>query len=177
MELLDIMKNRRSVRNYINVPIETEKLNQILQAGLFSASGKGLRPWEFIVVMNKETLEKLSECRDGSAKMLAGAGAAIVVIGDAEKTDTWIEDCSIAMANMHLIADSLGLGSCWIQGRMRRASDGRTTEEYVREILGFPEKYKLQAILSLGKIEKHPEGYSLDVLHELLDQKIHKERY
>ena len=174
MELLDIMKNRRSVRNYIGVPIEKEKLNRILQAGLLSASGKGLRPWEFIVVQDKETLDKLSECRVGSAKMLAGAGAAIVVIGDAEKTDTWIEDCSIAMANMHLMADSLGLGSCWIQGRMREASAERTTEEYVREILGFPGNYRLQAILSIGTIEKHPEGYSLD---GLLTEKIHKERF
>lgn len=124
-----------------------------------------------------DTLAKLSECRVGSAKMLAGAGAAIVVVGNAEKTDTWIEDCSIAMANMHLMADSLGLGSCWIQGRMRQASDGRTTEEYVREILCFPENYKMEAILSLGTIEKHPEGHSLDVLDKLLTEKIHKERF
>ena len=59
-------------------------------------------------------LQVLSECRIGSAKMLQHADCAIVVFADAEKSDVWVEDCSIAMANMHLMADALGLGSCWI---------------------------------------------------------------
>ena len=84
--------------------------------------------------------------------MLAGAGAAVVVVADEERTDVWIEDCSIVMANMHLMADSLGVGSCWIQGRLREASDGRTTEEYLRQLLGIPENYRLEAMLSLSKV-------------------------
>lgn len=174
MELIEIMKNRRSVRQYTQEEIPKEKIEKILQAGLLSASGRARRPWEFIVVRNKETLKNIAQCRIGAAKMLEGADTAIVVIADPEKTDVWTEDCSIAMANMHLMADSLGVGSCWIQGRLREAPDGRTTEEYLRDILQFPESYKLEAILSLGMPSKHPEPYSIE---ELPMDKIHVEKY
>lgn len=106
--------------------------------------------------------------------MLEGADTTIVVIADPEKTDVWTEDCSIAMANMHLMADSLGVGSCWIQGRLREAPDGRTTEEYLRELLQYPKGYKLEAILSLGMPDNHPGPYSID---ELPMEKVHREKY
>ena len=127
MDLLDQMKHRRSVRSYTGQLIAEEALKKVLQAGLLSASSRSIRPWEFVVVRDRKMLQVLSECRIGSAKMLQHADCAIVVFADAEKSDVWVEDCSIAMANMHLMADALGLGSCWIQGRLREAPDGRST--------------------------------------------------
>ncbi len=174
MELLEYMKNRRSVRIYTGEPVGEEKLEQILQAGLLSASGRAVRPWELIVVREKKLLKKMAGARAMGAKMLEGADCAVVVLGDAEKTDVWTEDCSVVMANMHLTADSLGVGSCWIQGRRREASDGRTTEEYLRELLEYPEHLKLEAILSLGMPKNHPEPHKLE---ELPMEKIHWERF
>ena len=113
MDLLEIMLNRRSVRTYTGEKIEDEKLEMILKAGLAAPSGRGRRPWEFIVVRDKDTLACMSESRKCGAGMLTGADCAIVVVADEEKTDVWTEDCSIAMAYMHLMADSLGVGSCW----------------------------------------------------------------
>lgn len=163
MDLLEIMRNRRSIRSYTQEPILEESLTKILQAGLLAESGKAKRPWEFIVVRDKETLEYLSGCRAGGVKMLKEAQCAIVVIGDAKEQDVWVEDCSVAMAHMHLMASSLGIGSCWIQGRLRE-SDEKTTEEYVREKLGFPENYKLEAILSLGMPAVRMPAYQLEEL-------------
>lgn len=174
MELLEIMQNRRSVRKYTDEPIADEKIEKVLQAGLLAASGRARRPWEFILVREKETLLQMSKCRVGAAKMLEGADAAIVVIADPELTDVWMEDCSIAMAGMHLMADSLGIGSCWIQGRLREAEDGRSTEAYLQELLGYPEGFKLEAILSMGMPEEHKEAYKLE---ELQTEKIHREKY
>lgn len=174
MDLMEMMKNRRSVRKYTQERIEDEKIEKIVQAGLLSASGRGIRPWEFIVVRDKEMLRKMSECRNGAAKMLEGADCAVVVIADAEKTDVWTEDCSIAMANMHLMADVMGVGSCWIQGRLREAPDGRSTEEYLRELLKYPKDYKLEAILSLGMPEVHPAPRSLE---EIPEGKVHREQF
>lgn len=174
MDLLKIMENRRSVRNYTGEAVPDDKLDKILKAGLLSASSRGRKPWEFIVVENKDTLLKLSKCRVGSAKMLEGADCAVVVIANSDLTDVWVEDCSIAMSNMHLMADSLDVGSCWIQGRLREAENGETTESYLRSILGFPENYKLEAILSLGMTDNHPAPHSSD---ELLFEKIHKESF
>lgn len=174
MELLEIMRHRRSVRKYTGEPVAEENLEKILQSALLAASGRAFRPWEFIVVRDKEMLTKLSHCRDHGAAMLEGADCAVVVVGDAEKTDTWIEDCSIAMANMYLMADALGVGCCWIHGRGRKAEDGRVTEDYVRELLGFPENYKLGAIMSLGMPDGHPGAYALD---GLMWEKVHKEKF
>ena len=160
MDLLEIMQNRRSVRSYTGEKIAKEKLDKILQAGLLSASGRSRKPWEFVVVQEKEMLEN--------------AGCAILVFANPEKTDVWVEDCSIAMSNMHLIADSIGLGSCWIQGRLREAENGESTEAYCRKLLNVPEEYVLEAILSVGRLKEHPKAHTLE---ELEKEKVHYETY
>lgn len=174
MELLELMRHRRSVRHYTGEPIQEEDLKKILQAGMLSASGKGRRPWEFILVRDKEMLKKLSLCREGAAnqRMFLEAGAAIVILGESALADTWIEDCSSVMTNMHLMADALGLGSCWIQGRLRPAVDGQSTDAYVRQLLGFPEPYMLAATLVVGVCQDHPAPYELE---QLPSEKIHFE--
>lgn len=174
MYLLEVMKNRRSVRSYTGDKIPEEKLNVILQAGLLSASGRNRKPWEFVVVQEKEMLEKLSHCRVGAAKMLENAGCAILVFADPEKTDVWVEDCCVVMSNMHLMADSLGLGSCWIQGRLRKAENGESTENYCRTLLNVPKEYVLEAILSVGIPAEHPKAHNLN---ELEKEKVHYETY
>lgn len=173
MDLLEIMRKRRSIRSYSSEEIPEESLMKVLQAGLLSPSGKAKRPWEFIVIRDRENLDYLSGCRAGGVKMLREAQCAIVVIGDEKEQDVWVEDCSAAMTNMHLMASSLGMGSCWIQGRLRSA-DEKTTEEYVRERLGFPENYRLEAILSLGMPAVKMPGYELE---ELPMGKVKWEKY
>lgn len=173
MELLDILKHRRSVRTYTDAPIPQETLDTILKAGLLSPSGRNQRPWEFILIQNKDTLNAMSRCRDAGSSMLSGAAAAIVVIGDPAKADTWTEDCSIAMAYMHLMADHLGVGSCWIQGRMRTIGE-ESTEDYLRSLLHFPDSYRLEAILSLGYPNPHPEARTEE---ELPKEKVHIEQF
>ena len=174
MDLLEILRHRRSVRQYVPGEIAEEDLQRILQAGMLAPSGKAIRPWEFIVVRSRETLKALTNCRTTFFKMLEDAACAIVVVADSEKSDTWVEDCSIVMAQMHLMADALGLGSCWVQGRLREAADGRSAEEFVRELLGYPETCRLEAILTLGRIESHPAPHSLE--HLPMD-KVHYETF
>lgn len=149
--MLETFLNRRSIRSFTGEAVPMEKLNQIIMAGLSSASSRAARPWELIVIRDKDKLIEMSGCRlKGSSRMLAGADAAIVVVGDEERSDVWIEDCSVVMANMHLMASALGVGSCWIQGRGREAIDGETTEDFLRRILQFPAECRLEAILALG---------------------------
>ena len=174
MNLLSIFQQRHSIRKYTGAPIDDAALTQIIQAGLLSASSRSIRPWEFIVVKDKDMLRHLSECRTGAAWMLAGADAAIVVIANAEVSDVWIEDSSIAMANMHLMADSLGIGSCWIQGRLRMTPNDTTTEDYLRDLLGYPADYRLEATLSLGMPAEEKAQTELSALSA---DKIHYEKY
>ncbi len=172
--LLELMLARRSVRKYAPDPVKEEKIEAILRAGLLGPSGHSKYPLEFIVVEDKATLEKMSHSRVGAAKMLTGAAAAIVVVADIEASDVWVEDASVAMMGMHLMATELGLGSCWIQVRLREAEDGRSSEEYLREILEFPSNYQCQAILSIGEAERTPKPRTLD---KLKVEKIHREKF
>lgn len=174
MNLMEMLQHRRSVRSYTGEHIPEEALRQVLQAGLLSPSGRARRPWEFIVVRDRAMLDQLSRSRASGAGMLAGADCAIVVLGDQDKTDVWVEDCSIAMYNMHLMADALGLGSCWVQGRLRTTPDGRSTEEELRRLLHFPEHCRLEAILALGIPQSHPAPRDLASLEQ---DKIHLEQF
>ena len=174
MELMNLLLKRRSVRNYTGDAVPREKLEAILEAGLSSASGRNRKPWELIVVSDRDILEKLSHCRTGAARMLEKAGCAILVFADPEKTDVWTEDCSIVMSNMHLMAASLGLGSCWIQGRLRFAENGESTEGFCRRLLGVPEEYALEAILSVGIPAAVPEPHKPE---ELEKDKVHWESW
>ena len=170
-QMMETFLNRRSVRSYTGEAVPMEKLNTIIMAGLSSASSRAIRPWDLIVVRDKDKLIEMSGCRlKGSSRMLAGADAAIVVVGDEERSDVWIEDCSVVMANMHLMASALGVGSCWIQGRDRAAVDGETTEDFLRRILQFPSESRLLAILSLGMPDEElpartPESLPFNKVH------------
>lgn len=167
MSLFDVLKKRHSIRKYTEEAVSEENLNKIVQAGLLSASSRGLRPWEMTVVTNKDILSRMAGCRTGGANMLSGADACIVVTADPQACDVWIEDCSIVMSNMHLMAESLGVGSCWIQGRLRQAADGRSTEEYLAELVGIPEGHRLEAMLSIGMpAEKKAETLLEDLRYD-----------
>ena len=170
MELLELMRNRRSVRQFTDEPVPQEKVEKVLQEALLSASGRGIRPWEFIVVQDKDSILKLSECRPGVNKTIAGGNVAVVVVADAEQSVIWVEDCSIAMANMYLMAEEQGVGGVWIHCRERETPDGGSTEEYVKEVLGVPEQFRVLAMFVFGVPAAHSAPYELD---QLKTEKVH----
>ena len=173
MELLDTMLKRRSIRQYTNEKISKENIEQILQAGLLAPSSRNIRPCELIVVESKDTLEKLSHCKTFGSKMLKDASHAIVVLGNKNKSDVWIEDCSIVMTYMHLMATSLNIGSCWVQCRLRN-NEEMTAEDYIKDLLSIPGSYCVEAILSLGISLHEVVPHSLE---ELDLSKIHDETF
>ncbi len=174
MELFDVMLKRKSVRKYTDEKIPADKLEKILQAALLAPTSRNICPCEFIVVQDKETLCQLAKAKNAGSAMLSQATCAIVVVGDSDKSDVWCEDCSIAMTYMHLMATDLELGSCWVQCRLRQSSDGKSAEEYVRNLLSIPENYCVEAILALGIPESFPQPNNLN---QLKTEKLHNERF
>lgn len=174
MDLLEIMKRRRSIREYANDPIPPEKLDMILQAGLLAPSSKNIRPVEFVVVEETDTLKKLAKSKFAGAGMLSKAACAVVVIGDTQKADAWIEDCSLAMGYMLLMAERLGIGACWVQERLRKTALGKDSGQYIKEVLAIPESYEVEAILSLGIPEKAEDPRHWN---ETEQGKIHRENF
>ena len=147
---LSLVQKRRSIRQYLEKPVEKEKIELLIEAALRSPSSRGFNPWEFIVVTDRGLLEKLSKAKTHGASFLKNAHLGIVVCADPEKCDVWIEDASIASIFLHLTAESLGLGSCWIQIRMRMHDQTKTSQEYVQKLLNIPENLNVESMIAIG---------------------------
>ena len=161
MNLMDVILSRRSVRNYVDEDIDDDVLDRILEAGLLAPTSRNRKPCEFIVVKDKDVLKQLSESKASGSGMLASCNVAIVVIADSDKADTWIEDSSIAMAYMDLMANYYGIGCCWCQSHLRFSGDGVKSEDVVRNILSSENKYRIVGIFSLGVKEFDLEPHTL----------------
>ena len=146
----ELLKSRRSIRKYTDEALSPEDVRLILEAALMAPSSKRSTGWEFIVIEEKEKLEKLSYCKEFGAKPIAGAAMAVVVLADPLKSDVWIEDASIASILMQLQAEDLGLGSCWIQIRNRLTENGQSAEDYIREMLGIPYQIQVLSVITFG---------------------------
>ncbi len=171
--MIDLLKTRRSIRKYEDREIEKEKIDNVLKAGLLASSSKGRKPCEFLVIKDKEKLEKLSKSKPIGSFWLANAPIGIVVMANKEiTTDVWIEDTSIAATLMQLEAHSLGLGSCWSQVRERNYDDSLNSEEYVRKLLNIPENYGICCILSIGYPNESRPAY---VENDIDFTKVHYE--
>ncbi len=141
-ETLKTLTSRRSVRSYKYQQVPKEIIQQILQAGLYAPTGMNSRDTLFLVVTDKETRDKLSAMNAavmGSDKdPFYGAPCVITVFADRTRR-TFVEDGSVAMANLMNAAFALGVDSCWIH----RAKEVFETEEG-REIarsFGIPDNY------------------------------------
>ena len=167
---LELLKSRRTCRRFTDESVNKESIEYILEAARLSPSGHRIRPWDFIVVEDKETLKALSVSKASGASLIEGAAVAIVVAADITKTDVWVEDCSIATIIMQLAAEELGLGSCWVQIRMRKDAEGNDATENVKRILNLPEHYSVLSILALGHKEKESKPFDEE---KLLWEKVH----
>ncbi len=172
--MLELLMKRRSIRKYKPAAVEQEKIDKLVRAGLLSPSSRRVNPWEFIVVTDKDILTKLSTAKEHGSGFLKGAPLAIVVLADESKSDVWVEDTSIASIIIQLAAEDMGLGSCWIQIRKRMHSKGKTSEEYVRELLDIPGNYKAASVIAIGYPEEKREPQNED---ELMFEKVFVNKY
>lgn len=160
MTLMDLFLKRRSTRKFNQKPITKDELEKILQAALLAPTSMNRKPCNFMVVENTDTLKELSGCKNHGADLIDGADKAIVVVADTLVADTWIEDSSIALTYMHLMATELDIGSCWVQVHLRDR-DGTDAEEVVKDILKLDPQYRIVGILALGHSDDIPEPHTL----------------
>jgi nitroreductase len=159
--IISLIRERRSIRKYQERRIETDKVQVLMEAALRSPSSMGHNPWEFVVVDDPHTLDRLSRARPQGSAFIRNAPLGIVVCADPEMSSVWVEDASIAGIFIHLAAKSLGLGSCWIQIRERMHDQTKTAEAYVSEVLKIPKNIKVEAMIGIGYPDEekkpHPE--------------------
>lgn len=115
MDLLEGILTRRSIRKFTGEPISDQDLETVLRAGCHAPSAHNYQPWEFIIIKERSTFERIAKVHS-YAKMLPKADVCIIVCGDKNRqtmTGFLIEDCSAAIENMLLAAHGLDLGAVW----------------------------------------------------------------
>ncbi|WP_407379522.1 nitroreductase family protein [Methanobrevibacter sp.] len=162
MDFDEVLLKRRSVRKFTGDEVTKNQLNEILKAGLLAPTSMNRKPCSFLVVSDRETLKELSEVKQHGSQFLAGADKAIVVIANTLKADTWIEDSSIALSFMHLMAANVGVGSCWIQIHLRKSAEGEDAERLVRDIVKIDDYFRIVGILALGIPDGEVKPHTLD---------------
>lgn len=114
-DVLSAISTRRSIREYTEQTITYEQINTILNAGFCAPSAKNKRPWNFIVIKNKDKLMELSKTNN-NGKMIQNANCCIIVCGDKILQGTkelLIADCSASTQNMLLASHGMGIGAVW----------------------------------------------------------------
>lgn len=162
--MIELLRTRRSIRKYTEQPVEADKIEILKEAVLRSPSSKGINPWQFIFIDEKETIQKLKVAKNSGTGPLETAPLAVVFCADETVNDAWVEDCSIAAIILQLTAHSLGLGSCWIHFHYRMHSETVTSEQYVRGLLNIPENYRVLCAVTVGYPAKESKGRPFESL-------------
>jgi nitroreductase len=145
MDVMEAIKTRRSIRKYSDRPIEEEKLRLVLEAARLAPSAANGQNWRFIVVRNKDTIQRLKEAANGQTSV-GEAPAVIVACATSRRVMTCNQptdtvDCSIAMSYMILEAHELGLGTCWL---------GHFHADKGKAALGIPDAVSVIAMTPIG---------------------------
>ena len=133
-EVLNNILTRRSVRKFKPEQIKDEELDQILQAGIYAPSGMNKQSWQFTVIQNKEKIESLAKVirqslgRDENYNFYSPA--TLILLSNDKDNSNGLADCSCALENIFLMANSLGIGSCCIN-QLKTICD----EKEVRDLL------------------------------------------
>lgn len=151
MDILEILKARRSIRKFQDTPVSEELIEKLLEAGRWAPSGMNNQPWRFAVVTEpgiKEEIAKLTRY----SRIVSGARLLIPVFLDKEQSYHQIKDAQAVGAclqNMLLEAHSLGLGAVWLGEIIKNDKAVRTT-------LGLGSELELMAVLAIGYPAEKP---------------------
>jgi nitroreductase len=136
-EKLSALWGRRSIRAYANAPLSREIVTDLLRAAMAAPSAAATDPWRFVVVRDRAMLRRMAEALP-HGRMLADAGAGIVVCGDLaaahdRQLSYLLQDCAAAIENLLIAAHLMGLGACWLGVHPREPRIAA-----LRSLLGIP---------------------------------------
>ena len=156
MDFETVVKTRRSVRKYLDKPVEKEKIEHILEAARLAPSAENAQPWRIIVLNEPDLIKKVGNAAFSGIYMpssfaskapvllvfLANPSKIVNIVGkQIRKVEFYLLDMGIAGEHASLAAVNEGLGSCWI---------GWFNEKGVRKVLDIPKKYKVISLMALG---------------------------
>lgn len=156
MDVLELIKTRRNIKEFLPKFVDWDKISKILDAARHAPSSGNIQNWKFLVVIDPDLKRQIAEAAMQQYEII-NAGALIVICGEPEKAERYYglrgerlfttQNCAAAMQNMLLEAHSLGLGSRWLGG---------FEEEMVKRLLKIPEEVRPQAIIAIGYPKEIP---------------------
>ena len=164
MALLDLLKHRKSVRDFLDRPVEREKIMMCLEAARVAPSASNSQPWKFIVIDDIQLKHKLCDAAFSGIYSIntfcKTAPVIVVVISEKSKflariggifrgTKYYLIDIGVAVEHFVLEAEDLGLGTCWI---------GWFNERAVKQILTIPQHKKIDILIALGYYDREKLG-------------------
>ncbi len=163
MSVLDVIRTRRSVREFTDQQVSDGQIEQILEAGRWAPSGLNNQPWRFAVIRNASLKEQVADCTSyrktmNEANVLIGVFLDTNTVYDRTKDVQAIGAC---IQNMLLAIHDLGLGACWMGEILNRCSE-------VERLLGVPETHELMVVLAVG----HPKARERSSSRKSLDELI-----
>ncbi len=179
MDVMECIKGRRAVRSYLDKPVEKEKLDKILEAGIMAPSAMNSQPCRFTILTDKGKIRELSDTTKENIGVLSGAikermrtmedvifyGAPLLIVISAKKDSRWVKlDCALAAENMMLAAYDMRLGSCFIGFAISLNNDKEALKD-----LGISDDSEIVAPLIFGypKEWPKPKEKKLNVLKQI----------
>jgi nitroreductase len=144
--MLDLIRNRRSIRQFSSENIDDEAVNQIIEMGTWAPSGLNNQPWKFVVVRDFETRKHLSG-HTRYSRVLQNAPVCIAVFLDNNKSYDRVKDIQAIGAciqNMLLTVHHMGLGAVWLGEILKN-------RQAVEKLLAVPDGCELMAVVALGR--------------------------
>ncbi len=160
MSLTALIRKRRSIRRFLDTPVEREKIMTCLEAARLAPSACNTQPWKFTIIDDKELKDRVCDAAFGGIyRMNAFARTAPVLVVVSSQKDKFIAgiggmfrgtryyliDIGIACEHFVLQAEELGLGTCWI---------GFFNEKAVKKLLNIPSRVKLDIVIALGNYNR-----------------------
>jgi nitroreductase len=158
----ELVRSRRSVRTYLEKPVEREKVMACLETARLAPSAENVQPWRFLVIDDPEIKERFSAVAFsgiyGVSRFAAKAPVIILILARPDflanrigkqirDISFYLVDVGIAGAHLSLQAEELGLGTCWIGW-----FNGRRARKFFR----IPRKYKVVSLMTMGYYERKP---------------------
>jgi nitroreductase len=150
MDVLQAIRDRRSIRKYVPEPVSEEQVTQILEAGRWAPSRGNSQPWKFIVLKDVQIRKELAEAIP-NGKFLAEAPQGVVVVVNPKSSKHPEQKAAATIQNMLLAAHALGLGTCWI------SIHGTDYEEKAKQLLLIPKGELCVSVVSIGHPAETPE--------------------
>ena len=160
MECLEALLTRRSIRVFLDKEVELDKILKAIDIARYAPSAKNSQPWRFIIITDRDKLEKLARLHGGASPLYSARLAVIVLANKYESPTSYLVDGSLAALYFWLALHCMGLGAVWIQTL-------RNVEE-INELVDAPSEYVPVAIFAIGYPGEKPHAKPRRPLEEIV---------